>query len=107
MKWVTLLKDIKEKVGLTPSHSAGSAPSASASSSSSSSILASSARDNHVPYSVRRPDSASSPARSTSNLYFFLNLICPLAVEASHWFHFFDVGYFLYLFPGFWMGIMN
>ncbi|XP_050935853.1 protein SPIRRIG [Cucumis melo] len=68
MKWVTLLKDIKEKVGLTPSHSAGSAPSASASSSSSSSILASSARDNHVPYSARRPDSASSPARNRHEL---------------------------------------
>lgn len=61
MKWVTLLKDIKEKVGLTPSHSAASSASAS-----SSSALSSSARDNHVPYSARRPDFASSPARFTS-----------------------------------------
>jgi len=63
MKWVTLLKDFKEKVGLTQSPSSA-APSASASPPSSSS------RDNNV-FSTSQ-SSSSSPTRS---LYFYILFI--------------------------------
>lgn len=50
MKWTTLLKDIKEKVGFTqsPSPSPSSATASSASPSSSSSVPPSSARDKNA-----------------------------------------------------------
>jgi len=59
MKWVTLLKDFKEKVGLTQSPSSA-APSASPPPSSS--------RDNNV-FSASQSSSSSSPTRS---LYLYL-----------------------------------
>lgn len=68
MKWVTLLKDIKEKVGLTQSSSAA----ATASSSSSPSSAPSSARDRNAPSSTRWQDSSSSPARFDTNTVFSL-----------------------------------
>lgn len=69
MKWGTLLKDIKEKVGLTQSSSAA----ATASASSSPSSAPSSARDRNAPSSTRWQDSSSSPARFDTDTVFFVS----------------------------------
>lgn len=66
MKWVTLLKDIKEKVGLTQSPSSSSS---TASASYSSLPPSSSARDNNA--LSAHQGSLSSPERSTSILSFY------------------------------------
>ncbi|KAG7970449.1 hypothetical protein I3843_07G084600 [Carya illinoinensis] len=66
MKWVTLIKDIKEKVGLSQSPSASAT--AASSSSSSPSSAPSSARDHNAPSSTRWQDSSSSPARDKHEL---------------------------------------
>ena len=67
MKWVTLLKDIKEKVGLTqsPSSATSSSSSPSAASSSSSSAAAAGAGGDD-PNARWRDSSLSSPSRFDS-----------------------------------------
>lgn len=69
MKWVTLLKDFKEKVGLTQSPSSAAASSAALSASSPSS----SSRDNNV-FSASQ-SSFSSPSRSGFEYLYFFNFI--------------------------------
>lgn len=74
MKWGTLIKDIKEKVGLSQS------PSASATAASSSSSSPSSARDHNAPSSTRWQDSSSSPARFNTPPFFPLSLSLSLSI---------------------------
>ena len=71
MKWVTLLKDIKEKVGLTqsPSSATSSSSSPSAASSSSSSAAAAGAGGDD-PNARWRDSSLSSPSRFDSLFLF-------------------------------------
>lgn len=69
MKWVTLLKDIKEKVGLTQSPSSSASPSAV---SYSSPPPSSSSRDSNA--LSAHQGSLSSPERS--NIFFFFFSFC-------------------------------
>jgi hypothetical protein len=67
MKWGTLLKDIKEKVGLTQSPSSTTSPASSSATSSASAAAATGGADDHNARSTRwRDSSSSSPSRFDS-----------------------------------------
>jgi hypothetical protein len=69
MKWGTLLKDIKEKVGLTQSPSSTTSPASSSATSSASAAAATGGADDHNARSTRwRDSSSSSPSRVHGDL---------------------------------------